>query len=307
VSQRAEQRACGSRRARIFCEALGGLLMLAFGLGSTEARAQDYQGARLFSLAGGHRAILTGADALYTNPAGIAFTSGYRLESAYVDDFQGFARQINSSIVDGQAGPLAGGAAYTYTNSRPTSPGAPNEKNEGHRFDVAMASLVGKSVGVGVSGRYLTFDRKADGTTVDGFSAINVDVGVQVRLAEGIAIGAAGHNLTNSDRPELPIGWSAGFGILRKQFSLAADIVYNAQVGAPRFSGGGQFFIEETFVLRGGFGWDRKRDGFFVSGGAGLVIDRVNLDVGYIQQVSGDKFYPETERRFGVALSVGVF
>ena len=65
------------------------------------------------------RGLATGNDSIYVNPAGLAMAKIYSIELGYLDDLLGSDRRFNASIVDSQAGPVAGGFAYTYTKRAP--------------------------------------------------------------------------------------------------------------------------------------------------------------------------------------------
>lgn len=275
------------------------------------AEAQHYEGARLMGLADSQRALTTGNDSIYINPGGLALGRVYSVELGYLDDFRSADRRFNASIVDSQAGPIAGGIAYTYSKRRPDQSAMVDERLSGHRVELALATRVADTAALGVTARYLTYDRQvAEGQTPpdEGFSTFTVDAGLQWRILEFLSVGVAGYNLTNSDNRELPIGWGAGLGLELGAFTIEGDVRYNAQLGKPRFSLGGGFVIGEVVALRAGGAYDRLNEAWIASGGVGLILDRFNLDLAYRQRLNkeGD-FEDADERIFAAAIRMTFF
>lgn len=254
------------------------------------AAAQTYEGARLLGLSDAQRALGTGNDAIYVNPAGLALGQVYSVELGYMDDLLGSDRRFNASIVDSQAGPISAGLAYTYTKRRPDAVEDSDQRLEGHRTELALATRIGDSFALGITARYLTFDRKKGEEDLpdEDFSSFQVDAGIQWRIYEGLAVGLAGYNLTNSDRPEVPISWGAGVGWQGGSFSIEGDVRYNAQQGRPRYSLGGGFILADIIPIRAGFSYDYGTEVWAVSAGAGLVIDNFGFDVGFRQRLNGE-------------------
>lgn len=246
--------------------------------------AQTYEGPRLLGFADAQRALASGNDSIYANPAGMATGRLYSIELGYFDDLLGSDRRFNASVVDSQAGPVAGGLAYTYSTRRPDDvPTTSDQRLEGHRVELSLASPLGANAALGTTVRYLTYDR-SDG---NGFSGFQMDAGVQWRLWQGLSLGLVGYNLTNSDRPEMPISWGAGLGWQSQFFSLEADIRYNAQRGEPRYSFAGEVVLFEIVLLRGGGLFDYASKTWAISAGAGISVDKFALDVGFRQRLGG--------------------
>lgn len=286
------------------------LLIIPILAAAGEARAQSWEGARLIGLGDSQRALTTGNDSIYINPGGLALGNMYSIELGYLDDFRSADRRFNASIVDSQAGPVAGGIAYSYSDRRPDQATATEERLSGHRFDIALATKVAENAALGVTARYLSYDRALDGQELpdQGFSAFTVDAGLQWRVLEFLSLGAAGYNLTNSDNPELPIGWGAGAGIELGSFTVEGDVRYNAQIGKPRFSLGSGIVLGETVALRAGGAYDRTTDSWIASGGVGLVFDRFNLDLAYRQRLNPEgEAEDRDERVFAAAIRITVF
>ncbi len=266
------------------------------------ADAQGYEGARLLGFAESQRALTTGNDSIYVNPGGLALAKIYSVELGYLDDIRGSDRRINASIIDSQAGPVAGGIAYTYSTRRPDDLPAGDARLRGHRVELATATKLGDAVGVGVTTRYLTYSLK-NGETEDGFKVLTFDVGIVWRIVEGLSLGAVGYNLTNSKRPEVPIGWGAGLGYEIAGFNVEGDVRYNAKIGKARYSLGVGYIIANLVPLRLGAWYDLANKTWAVSGGVGFNYERIAIDLGYRQLVNGNRnFEDDDERILGIAL-----
>lgn len=287
-----------------------GVLLVAASLASRVADAQTYEGARLLGFAEAQRALATGNDAIYVNPAGLAMARVYSIEVGYLDDLLGSDRRFNASVVDGQAGPIAAGLAYTYTKRAPDAAEGSDERLEGHRTELSLASLIGETAAFGLTARYVTFARKTGEEDLpdEDFKSFQIDAGFQWRVWEGLSIGLAGYNLTNSDREELPISWGAGIGYQAEWFSVEGDVRYNAQRGAPRYSLAAGFIIADMIPIRLGGSYDYKSKVWSISAGTGFTIERFGVDIGYRQRIKGDDLeeYGD-ERILGVALRLVVF
>lgn len=234
------------------------------------------------------RALTTGNDSIYVNPAGLALAKVYDVELGYLDDFRGSDRRINASVIDSQAGPVAGGLAYTYSDRRPLDMDEGGLRVKGHRVEIASATKIADTAALGVTTRYLHYSIKDEnGEEIDSFKVFTVDAGVQWRIWEGLSLGVVGYNLTNSDRKEVPIGWGAGLGFQLGAFSLEADVRYNAKIGKARYSLGAGYVIADLVPIRVGTWYDLKNDAWAISGGLGFVYERVAIDVGYRQLLTG--------------------
>lgn len=259
----------------------------------------------MLSLSDAQRALARGNDAIYVNPAGLALTPTYAIEVGYFDDLMGSDRRFNASVVDGQAGPIAGGLAYTWTDRKSDDS---EESLEGHRTEFAFATRLSESSAIGITARYLTFQRNENGEEVDDFKSFQLDAGFQWNIFGGLNVGVAGYNLTNSDRREVPISWGAGIGWGDEWFTLEADIRYNAQQGKPRYSLGGAILIGDYFIARAGGMYDHGPKSWAVSGGVGLNLGRFGIDAGFRQRITGEDLgdYGD-DRVFGMSLQVRFF
>jgi hypothetical protein len=287
------------------------LAALAFGAfaPSAYAQGQTFEGARLLGLAESQRALTTQNDSIYLNPAGLALGSIYSAELGYLDDFKGTDRRFNASIIDSQAGPIAGGLAYTYSRLRPAGFTTVEDRLRYHRFDVSLATRVAESASIGLTARYLIFDRYLGDTKLEGagYNIFTIDAGIQWRIVQGLSLGVSGYNLTNSKRPEIPISWGAGLGYQLGTFSIEGDVRYNAQKGKALYSLGAGYVIADTVPLRAGVSYDLLTESFAISGGLGFILDRFSIDLGFRQRLSGDTPAGEEQPRLFAVCLRGAF
>ena len=81
---------------------------------SVEAQAQDFVGTRALSLGESYRAIATGNDAIYLNPAGLPLLKRYAIEAHYLMNLVDEKQAGHVSVVDARTLPLATGLAYSF-------------------------------------------------------------------------------------------------------------------------------------------------------------------------------------------------
>lgn len=285
------------------------LLVTASGIALPQTgAAQSFEGARLLSLGGAQRALSAGNDSIYINPAGLALARSYALELNYLDDLRGGDRRFNGSVVDSQAGPISGGIAYTYIGRRPED-GGEEDRLAGHRVDVALALPVADTAAIGVTARYLTFDRTRGDVEQGGFRYFTIDAGLQWRIVDGLAIGIAGYNLTNPDQDETPISFGGGIGYQADfGLSIEADVVHDVRRDSQRFAGALGYVISQSFPVRLGISYDRLTGSIALSGGLGAQIDRIGVDIGFRHRLNRESGSPQLDERiFGLALRALVF
>lgn len=287
-----------------------GVALVAIALTPASAFAQTYEGARLLGFAEAQRALATGNDAIYINPAGLAMARVYSIEVGYLDDLLGSDRRFNASLVDGQAGPVAAGMAYTYTKRAPDAAEGSEQRLEGHRTELSLATLIAETAALGLTARYITFERKeGEEELPDGnFKTFQLDAGFQWRVWDGLAVGLAGYNLTNSDREEIPISLGGGLGYQGEWFSLEWDFRHNFKTKKQRYSFAGGIILFELIPVRLGATYDNATNGWSISAGTGIVIDRFGFDIGYRQRLKGDDLLEYgDERILGIAMRLVVF
>ncbi len=294
-----------------FFRTLGSTLAIVtlLGLVSPEAKAQQYEGAKLLGFGEARRALADGNDAIYVNPANLSRSGVYSLELGYLDDLRDSDRRVNISIADGQAGDVTGGLAYTYSVKRPSGDANSKRRWEGYRLDIATAYKLTQGFFLGASMRYLNYSMKEDGQDLGPkINDFNVDVGLNWTLFDGLSLGLVGYNLANSENKEMPIAWGLGLGYQAGSFVVEADVYYNAQQGDPRFSGSLGYTIADTVPLRAGLGWIRDSEEYELSIGTGIIFDQLSLDAGYRQVINPSQEGEYADQRvFAIAARLALF
>ena len=281
------------------------LVMALMSAAASSAQAQGIEGARLIGFGQAQRALTNGNDSLYINPAGLAIAQQYTIESAYLDDFRGSDRRFNSSVIDSQAGSLAGGVAYTYTTRRPDDVDDDAFRLEGHRIDLGLATLLADSAALGVTVRYMSLNLLEDGNDVGGFSRFNLDAGFQYRITPQFSFGLVGYNLIRTDRPETPISMGGGLGYQTDLFTLEGDAVYNFQAEDLTVSGGLGVVIADSFPIRAGLQWNQEANEWRLSGGIGFLYEQAAIDLGYRQSLNSKRTGKDKDDRiFAVSIRV---
>jgi len=170
-----------------------------------DGRAQDLVGARALGLGEAYRAIATGNDAIYFNPAGLPTLKRYSVEGQYVMNLVDENHQADVSVVDSKTNPLAVGIAYTFQGSELT-----RRTTLEHVATLAVAYPVFDrlfSVGAGFK-----YKNVSDAIAGNYLNALTADVGTLSQIPGGLSFAAVGYNLIpirSVESQHVPI--SAGF------------------------------------------------------------------------------------------------
>lgn len=301
---------------------------------SSEARAQDFVGARALSLSEAYRATATGNDAIYFNPAGLVVIPRYSPEVHYQLDLVDEQHQIDASVVDSKTSAIAAGLGYTFDGRELTK-----RASQQHTATLALATpIFDKYLAVGAGLKYVNV---SDAFLGNYLNALSADVGILSRLPGGISFAAVGYNLIPIQSARAPL--SAGFAANLDLGPLSALIFGGAPSFGPmpnaagtvspssmgdlvgplsgltvevdwhlrfatiygiqsRVSSGIEYLAFQSFPLRAGYLWEERDeaegpDDHLVSVGAGFIVPYFGLDVGYQQSVVN-----LDERRLAVSL-----
>lgn len=284
------------------------------------AQAQDFVGARALALSEAYRAIATGNDAIYFNPAGLSVLKRYAVEGHYVLSMDDDGHQGDVSLVDSQTNPLAVGLAYTFQGSDLT-----RRTTLGHTATVGMAyPLFDQLFSIGVG---LKYKNVTDAIVGNYLNAVTADLGILSHIPGGISVGAVGYNLIpirTVESAHVPI--SAGFALALDLGPLSSLIFGGAPTFGPvqtaagipsagsfgglrgpldgltlsfdwlldfetlqgtqsRLSGGLEWLVADLVPVRAGYVWDQQTDDHRVSVGIGVIVPNFGFDVGYQQSV----------------------
>jgi hypothetical protein len=237
---------------------------------------EEWTGLRSMGMGGAHRAIVTGNDAVYLNPAGMSVTKKYAVEGGYLHNFGGEAHAPAVSIVDSATRPEIGaGVAYGYITGKKVLrsnnlTGPPTETKvdrTGHVAHIALSMPFGKNASFGLGGKYM--DVSYGGR--NAVNAVSLDAGVLFRATPMVSLAVTGYGLTNSGSAEAPMAMGIAVGLGPPDtFQLGFDWVIDFTTGkynesfAQRESGarhhfavGIEWLIARVFALRAGYFHDR--------------------------------------------------
>ena len=171
------------------------------------AAAQDFVGARALGLGEAYRAIATGNDAIYFNPAGLPTLKRYALEGQYFMNLVDENHEADVSVVDSKTNPLAVGIAYTFQGSELT-----RRRTLEHTATLAAAyPIFDRMWSIGAGFKYKNV---SDAIAGNYLNAISADVGTLIQIPGGVNVAGVGYNLIpirSVDSAHVPI--SAGFGV----------------------------------------------------------------------------------------------
>lgn len=260
------------------------LLFAALGLGAAPAEAQlSWPGAERLALGDASRAAVSGHDAIEANPAGILTpVPQYRLDLGYLDDFRGSDRRLRVSLLDSQAGPLAGALGYTYVRARPDGLEAGKARLAGHRVDLSFAALASPEFGLGITGRYLNYQLEGlPGGASPKVSVFNLDAGFRWMLTEMLWLGVVGKNLVASDRPEMPISVGGGLAVLVGPLTAEADFEWQIKAKNRLYALGASYLLLERVPLRVGLQHTDLDKAWKFSAGVGYHDASFEAEIGY--------------------------
>lgn len=248
-------------------------------------RVSDFAGPRSMGMGDAHRAVSSGNDGIYLNPAGMGQTKRYALEFVYFLNPAAPSNILNFSIVDSDTAPVATGAAYTHW-----SVGRRGERKSGSIFNLAFGYPLMEGVFVGWGLKYLNLDQPGDPA-----SGAATDLSLLVRLADLVSVGVVGYNLfkvgdANNEAP-IAMAMAAAVGDDRS-FRLALDWQLDFSTRATTASvlrAGGEVFLGQAFPLRAGYVRDAVRGRNYLSFGGGLMAEGLGLELAYRRQVGGSE------------------
>lgn len=232
--------------------------------------------ARALATGDAQRAVSTGNDGIFVNPAGLAASRRYTFELDGVGDVHAGDYGFGASVVDSvSSAPVAAGAAYTrWELGLPTG-----ERTEGNEVRIASAYPISQRILFGATGKYLGIS--GGGLDVHAWT---FDAGFLI-TAGGFRIGVTGQNLipTNSRWAPLTGGLGVAFGS-DDSFQLSLDTVVNlADSAHPAYSGrfGLEYLLGDAFPFRAGVMFDQPTKALDLTLGLGLVTSAFGVDVGW--------------------------
>lgn len=245
------------------------VIVLALGGASAHAQ-QDFTGARSLGMGGAHRAVVTGNDAVYLNPAGMSLTRKYGIEVGYLADLGRETHVFPAlSIVDSVTASVAAGIAYTYVTGKVRLAGVPGKVDRtGHVGHFALSGRLSRQVTLGMGAKYM--DVSYGGRTA--VNAVTAEVGLHYQVSPHLSLAVAGYGLTNSGSAEAPVAMAVAFAAgPSPKLQFAVDWVidftsrrYLESLPAPRegsvehqVRAGIEALLGQYLGLRAGYFYDR--------------------------------------------------
>ena len=290
---------------------------------ATSARAQDFIGARALSMGEAYRAIATGNDAIYMNPAGLVLVPRYSPEVHYVFNLVDEQQEFDASLVDSKTSAFAAGLGYTFQGREYT-----RRLVMQHAATLAVGyALFPRIFQVGVGLKYVNV---TDVIVGNYLNALTADLGLLATLPGGLNLAAVGYNLIPFGSSHVPVSaafaaaWDLGplsawlFGgapalgmipnaagttvmgdmsTLRGPLSgltLAGDVYvdfFTLRGPMSRASVGVEYLLLDFVPLRAGYMYEQEIEEHTASVGAGFIVPYFGLDVAYRESIArGNKF-----------------
>lgn len=236
-----------------------------------------------------YRAVVGENDVIFYNPAALAAEKRFTVSLGglmYRVGADTDGTMFGASVVDSVSSPMAAGFSYNYV----TTLGYSTKGAFGGMLNLALASAVGEYLYVGVTATYLNLY-----SDLGSISATTVTAGALVRAGTLVRASFIGYNLINTYHQDmLPVGMAAGlsFGPDRT-FHVNLDWYreFGAEnVHADRWAAGAEVFIGEIASLRGGWLYDAGGNQQWWSGGAGVALSGLGIDLAYRQSFGGTTF-----------------
>jgi hypothetical protein len=256
------------------------LLFVLCSVGLAHAQAgpgmQDVMHARSYGMGGAYRALGLGAEAVTGNPASMSVVRGYVLELGGAWDPRNPFGFGGVSVMDSQSGPVAGGLAYQLV-----SVGEGIDQRVTHLNTVSFSVPLGP-LHLGGSARHLL------STGAAPRNALTSDAGLLLQLG-GFTVSAAGHNLIDVAALDFPRYYSFSGAYLGPMLRVAADVRTDLgeRGGLLAYNAGAEWVLGDFLPLRAGYGYDQLTGARSIGAGLGLMLDGMELDLGYRHELGG--------------------
>ena len=282
-----------------------GLALFLVALAPRAAAARDLQGPRVIAMGGSLRAAAAGTSALIMNPAGMSLARMYNITAFYQYRASDAANLINAAVVDSVTARLAAGLSYSFARANPVQTVALaggklltlDEVTNTHEVALGLAYPLGSLATIGLTAKYLNHQSTLPSTAPAelapaGISTVSFDAGAIIKLVQGLQVGVVGYNLVPVDSYNYPrlLGMGASY-TFAQLMTVSFDTVLNFNSHPdgvkPSFHGGLEAFFSQRYALRAGAAHDMVRGTTYVTGGLGLLSQRVGAEVGVRQMVKG--------------------
>jgi hypothetical protein len=236
------------------------------------AHATDFElmDARSLGMGGALRASAFATSALYMNPAGIAMSQSYHVESSYLFDDKYHEHMVGASVVDSVTSRLGMGLGYFF---KFVGEGKQSSELQLHNLFLGLAYALIPQLSLGMSMHYkraeidtprpdeLEPDAVLDpyGRDLNHFS---LDAGLTLRLFKNhVGIAVVGYN-------------------------LGRKLLGSDEKVWPRYMVGAEAFLGDHWPLRAGYAWSDLTGSHTIHAGAGYVGKKGALEAGFSYEVN---------------------
>lgn len=243
-------------------------------------------GVRALSMGSAYRAVATGNEALFFNPAGMPFFRRFNVDADYIYQTVQTPHLMGVSLVDSVTNDVALGFDFHMgVDSRMTS------SPISYLGTFALAYPISDMLAIGASLKY----------TYETTGKVDANFGLLMKLPFGLSLAIVGYDNFSS------VGFGSAFnmGATNERSGQASD-VYTGLVLAfdwlikngHQLSVGGEYYLFDLIPLRAGYTWQKNTQSV-VSAGLGLFLKSIELDFVFQQDLNRLE-----ERRLGGALRV---
>lgn len=240
---------------------------------------RDLMTARSYAMGGAYRALGIGGEAVLGNPAAMSLYKRYQVDLSGAWDLQTKFAFGNVTILDSATNVIAAGLAYHLA-----SIGRGQARRIAHNTTAASSIPISENLMLGAAAKHYLM------TGARESNAITVDAGLLVRLFQGFTVSLSGHNLIDVSNPDITRYYALAAGYSAGVFNVAADM--RADFGiAPTvqlaFSTGAEYVVAQAFPIRLGYTLDKISGRQDLSGGLGIYIEGLGIDVAYRHELGG--------------------
>jgi len=251
---------------------------VALGQGGEQPGLNDLMQARNYAMGGAYRALGTGSESVDGNPAAMGMRKRYEISLAGAFDTHtkfGFGAL---TLYDTQTSDLGAGISYHLI-----SVGQDPQHRVASMFTLALSYPLSQSIFLGASGHYVIENGAIHSRD------FTMDAGIALKMTDALSASLSGHNLINTDNPDLKRYYAFGLGYSKGPFTWAGDVRADFTSNDTQYipGTGFEYVAGGAFPLRAGYSFNSRTSSNYVSGGLGLLGDGAGIDLAYRHEFGG--------------------
>lgn len=270
------------------------------------AHATDFEllDARSLGMGGALRASAFATSALYINPAGIAMSKAYHVETSYIFDDKYKMHMVGASVVDSVTSRLGMGLGYFF---RYVGDGKESSEIQFHNLFLGLAYAIIPRLSIGMSFHYkraqvhtprpeeLEPDAvlRPYGRDLNHFS---MDAGLTLHIIKNLGIAVVGYNLTHIKSPFAPIMLGLSAFAQVAIFQISFDVLLDFWSGRkllgsdervwPRYMLGAEVFLGDHWPVRAGYAFSDLSASHSIHTGLGYVGKKGSIEAAFSYEVN---------------------